>query len=373
MPGPPAPHSFFATCAAGTEVALRDELKALGLYRVRADRGGARFVGELAHGLRACIGSRIASRVLLAIGELDAPDQHALYEGVHALAWEQWLGPTQTLAVSAVSRESAIHHTAFLAQKTKDAIVDRIREREGARPSVDRRRPDVAIFVHLVRDRARVFLDVSGEALHARGYRSAIGEAPLKETLAAAILALAGWRGDRPLLDPCCGAGTIAIEADLAARGVAPGIARGLGIERWRSWDEALATALADERERARAAERATGPLISGSDVDAHAIDAARANAARARSAARFSIASARDAEVPGAPALVIANPPYGERLDDAERALSEIASLAARAPGHRLALLLREPPPPRWFPPPLEVHRLRNGPLEVGLCVWDT
>ncbi|MDQ3037343.1 MAG: THUMP domain-containing protein, partial [Myxococcota bacterium] len=231
--------AFFVTCAAGTELALKDELRELRFRKVRADRGGVRFEGPWADGFRACLTSRIAIRVLAPIARFPAKDGDALYDGVRAIEWERWLSARHTLAVSAVSKASALTHTNFVAQRTKDAIVDRLRDLSGARPSVDRQDPDLAIFVHLAKDEAAVHLDLGGDSLHRRGWRTAIGEAPLKETLAAAMLRIAGWDREGPMIDPTCGSGTIAIEADLWARRVAPGLMRErFGIERWASHDE---------------------------------------------------------------------------------------------------------------------------------------
>ena len=150
---------FFATAARGTEPALRDELRELRFPRVRADRGGVHFEGDLVEGFRACLTSRVAIRVLAPVAEFDCPDEDALYQGVQSFDWSEVLRPKLTLAVGAACRSSRLTHTQYLAQRTKDAIVDRQRERGGARSSVDLRDPDVRVFVHLVKDVASVFLD----------------------------------------------------------------------------------------------------------------------------------------------------------------------------------------------------------------------
>src|SRR5687767_5915131 len=170
---------LFATAARGTEVALRDELRALRFRHVRADRGGVHFEGDLGDAGRACLESAVAVRVLSKLSETDAATGAQLYDGVRAIDFTPFLSVRHTLAVSAVSRSSALTHTQFIAQKTKDAIVDQLRDKLGARPSVDLDSPDVRVFVHIVRDRATIYLDVSGESLHRRGYRTRIGGAPL--------------------------------------------------------------------------------------------------------------------------------------------------------------------------------------------------
>src|SRR4051812_25536897 len=178
---PPGPEPrLFATAARGTEGALRDELRELGFQGVRADRGGVHFAGELAEGARACLELRTALRVLWRLDTFAAPSGEALYQGIAELDWAPYLSPQHTLAVRAVCRDSALTHSQFIAQKTKDAVVDQLRARWGARPSVDLGDPDLALFVHLVRDQASVYLDLAGESLHRRGYRTRAGEAPLK-------------------------------------------------------------------------------------------------------------------------------------------------------------------------------------------------
>lgn len=370
--GPDRFQSFFVTCGAGSELALKDELRELRFHKVRADRGGVRFEGAMEHAFRACLHSRIGVRVLMPIARFPAPDGGTLYEGTAAIEWERWLTPRHTLAVSVVSKQSALTHTAFIAQKTKDAIVDRIRDREGTRPSVDREDPDVAIFVHLAKDEAALHLDVSGESLHRRGWRRAIGEAPLKETLAAAVLRLSGWDRQRPLVDPACGSGTLPIEADLWARNVAPGIARRrFGVERWASHDAAEREAFRALRDEARAAEQASGPPISGSDADPRAIEIAESNASRAGARVRFHRARLRDLALPREPAHVVCNPPYGVRLDDREY-WDELAAIRPRLRGHRLSLLLQAPPPEGLLPAPSASHRLFNGAIECRLLTWE-
>src|SRR4051812_22774431 len=173
---PPGPEPrLFATAARGTEGALRDELRELGFQGVRADRGGVHFAGELAEGARACLELRTAIRVLWSLDTFHAPSGEALYEGIAGIDWRPYLTSRHTLAVRASCRDGALTHTQFVAQKTKDAIVDQLRNRAGARPSVDLADPDLTLFVHLVRDRATVYLDLSGESLHRRGWRSRAG------------------------------------------------------------------------------------------------------------------------------------------------------------------------------------------------------
>ncbi len=312
-------------------------------------------------------------RVLISVAEFDCSDGDALYDGTRVFDWTEYLNATTTLAVSAVSRESELSHTMFIAQRVKDAVVDQLRERLGARPDVDRRDPDVALFVRLHRDRATVYLDLAGDSLHRRGYRQAVGEAPLKETLAAAMIRLAGWKGDRPFVDPMCGSGTLALEADLMARRIAPGLGRErFGFERWANFDPAAAARLSALRAQARAEALSEGPEILASDVDEQVLVQARENARRAGS--RISIRAARIKELVGTepPGLICTNPPYGERLKVKRSLWTEIARALSRLPaGHRVALLLGQDS--GFRPPPGAARRrLFNGALECALVTWD-
>jgi 23S rRNA (guanine2445-N2)-methyltransferase / 23S rRNA (guanine2069-N7)-methyltransferase len=248
---------FFATAAKGTEPLLRDELQELGLKRVRADRGGVHFGAQLADAYRACLWSRIALRVLEPLAEFACPHEDALYDGVRRIDWTRVLDAQRTLAVRAACRSSRLTHTQYIAQRSKDAVVDQLREKLGARPSVDRQDPDVQLFVHLLKDHATVYLDYSGDSLHAHGFRAQQGAAPIKETLAAALVRYSGWDRESPLVDPMCGSGTLLLEAGLWAARRAPGLARGdFGFERWADFDEAARTTIEQLREEARDAAR---------------------------------------------------------------------------------------------------------------------
>ncbi|MFS8069454.1 MAG: THUMP domain-containing class I SAM-dependent RNA methyltransferase [Byssovorax sp.] len=342
---------LFATAARGTEGALRDELRELGFRNVRAERGGAHFAGELSEGARACLELRTAMRVLYRLETFPAPLGNALYEGIKAIDWSPYLTAQHTLAVRAVCRDSRITHSQFVAQKTKDAVVDQLRERWGARPSVDRADPDLALFVHLVRDVATVYLDLAGESLHRRGYRAQAMEAPLKESLAAAILRLSGWDRERPLLDPMCGSGTIPIEAVLWARRIAPGLLRErFGLERWACHDEGARRGMADLREAAFARILPDCPPIFGSDLDPAAIAVAAENARVAGVKVIWSKKSVAEITPLSPPGMVVTNPPYGERLAGSDELFASMASALLALPGHRVAILAGSPAIARAF-----------------------
>jgi len=364
---------LFATAARGTEVALRDELREFRFRRVRADRGGVHFEGDLVEAGRACLESRIAVRVLAKLGEHEARDQRALYNGIRLLDWKPWITPRHTLAVSSVSRDSALSHTQFVAQKTKDAIVDQLRDSVGARPSVDLDDPDLRVFVHLVRDHATVYLDVSGESLHRRGWRPRIGGAPLKETLAAALLRMSGWDRTQPLCDPMCGSGTIVIEADLWARGVAPGIHRDkFGFERWPTHGPNDATRMRELREAAKARVRPEGPAIEGSDLDARVLELARENAKAAASHATFRVLPLTRFSPPSG-ARVLTNPPYGERLDADEHLFKEMGEVFSSLSGRNVDILAGTPAIERAMRMrPVKSLPVWNGAIECRLLCYE-
>jgi putative N6-adenine-specific DNA methylase len=330
---------FFATCAKGTEGALRRELAALKLRHVRGERGGVAFDGELEAAARACLHSRVAMRVVLELAQFPAPDAAALYDGVRAVDWTSWLTTKTTLAVDATVRDSAITHSGFAALKVKDAVVDALRDKLGARPDVDPKDPDVRIVLHLAQDKAELGLDLAGEALHKRGYRSGATPAPLKETLAAAVLGLGGIDPERPFVDPMCGSGTLAIEHALAARRLAPGLGRAFGFQRWPSYRGALQSAWDRMKEEARrtALPAAPAPIVAR-DFSSKAIDAARRNAAAAgvERDITFERGDVRDLAPRGdlAPGCLCMNPPYGERLMGARPASSRSGQDRKERPG---------------------------------------
>jgi putative N6-adenine-specific DNA methylase len=363
---------FFATAAKGTEPALRDELRELHFDSVRADRGGVHFEGAASEAWRACLWSRIAIRVLSPLATFPAPDERAYYEAIHAVDLDPVLTPKHTLVVSSACRSSRITHTEYLNQLTKDAVVDRIRERHGARPSVDKHDADVHLFVHLVKDEATLYLDLAGEPLHRRGYRAASAEAPLKESLAAAVVRYSGWDGESPFVDPMCGSGTLAIEAALLAKNVAPGLARErFGFERWASFDADARRVMDELREGARSAIRAKTPPIVARDASERALKLARGAARHAGVDVNFELGPLADFEHAAAGAIV-SNPPYGKRLERALDLPRDLARLVDRHAASRVALLMaadqtigrtrRKPEAPR---------NVFNGNIECVVRVW--
>ncbi|MBR59417.1 MAG: RNA methyltransferase [Myxococcales bacterium] len=309
---------FFASCVQGAENILLGECVDLGLRGVEKRSGGAVFQGPFSDGMRAALWLRTAHRVFLSLKTFACTTPEELYDGVHALDWEELIRPEQTLAVDAVGMTPKLKNTVFTAQRTKDAVVDRIREKAGRRPDVDPKKPDVAIFVHLTGGRARVSLDVSGQSLHRRGYRSVQVEAPLKESLAATILRWTEWDMKRPLIDPMCGGGTLAIEAALWSQNRPPGLHQRHAFLKWPSctdehkeqWRELCAEGLAGIR-------RENLPRIRAADWNRKTLDAAKKNAKTAGVASNIQFLAEDFLNAPPCtePAVIVTNPPYGHRV----------------------------------------------------------
>jgi 23S rRNA (guanine2445-N2)-methyltransferase / 23S rRNA (guanine2069-N7)-methyltransferase len=384
-------HSFYVTAPAGTADLAAEELTACGITELKVERGGVACSGSLEQAYRACLWSRVANRVLLKLAEFPAPTPDALYDGVRAVDWREHLSVDGTLAVDATSTHSAITHTQFAALKTKDAIVDQFRERMGVRPSVDVESPDVRVNLHLHRDVATLAVDLSGDSLHRRGYRGAQGAAPLKENLAAAVLLRAGWQklatassaGEDAIgfVDPMCGSGSLAIEAALIAADVAPGLLRNeFGFLRWHGHDEALWQRLLTESAERRAAASIDRFVFRAYDRDSAAVRSTLENAARAGFAKHLH-AERRDLEdLPAAPSprgLVAVNPPYGERLGDAEVLHKVYALLGEKLKtgyvGWQAALLTGNPPLGLELRLKAKrTHTMYNGPIECRLLRFD-
>lgn len=367
-------HEFFAASIPGTEKVLCDELRELGLGSVRLNRGGIPFRGEWVDGWRACLTSRIAQRIQVLLGRFPVTDQESLYNAIQSIDWTPFVSYRQTLVIRASGGTERMNHTGFVAQKAKDAIVDQIRRKQGKRPSVDTENPDVRVFIYLARDKAAVYLDLSGEPLHLRGYRTDTGEAPLRETMAAAILRMSGWDGKSPLIDPMCGSGTIPIEAALMAMNKAPGLERErFGFERWANHDAAAAESLRELRGSLRAAVGTSAVKILASDLDAGVLEKAKDNARRAGVRLTFRQASIVDIQRDRDHATVVMNPPYGVRLEANPEQVRQVAAAVTRWHGWRVAILAGSPEYQRCIPlHPRAALALQNGPLPCELLLYD-
>ena len=316
---------FFAGSVRYVEDLLVRELLDFGAQNIRQTRAGVYFSGTLETAYRACLWSRVGSRILLPLKISPAASPEELYEGAAQIPWADHLSADSTLAVDCSLSQSSIRHSVYAAQIVKDAVVDCLRSRGGRRPSVSLQRPDVRLNLHLHQDRAVISVDLSGESLHRRTYRKRSGEAPLKENIAAAVLLRAHWpeiaESGGGFVDPLCGSGTLPIEAALLAADCPPGLSRSyFGFLGWKGHDARLWRELCQEGEERFASGRGKLPLIVGYDRDPAAVRAAGENLKRASLQGLVRIepqelGRLRASEHPTG--LVATNPPYGERLDE--------------------------------------------------------
>jgi putative N6-adenine-specific DNA methylase len=312
---------FFAVVGTGLEELAAAELVALGAEQPRPGYRGVHFEATPEVLYRVLYGSRLCSRVLAPLVKFDCHSPRYLYRRVHELPWHQLMRLEQTFAVQAVTSHSAIQHSRYAALQVKDALVDRYRAETGRRPNVDADDPDVALHLHVERNRATLSLDLAGRSLHRRGYRQASVDAPLQETLAAAMIAASGWSGDRLLIDPFCGSGTILCEAWMRAACIPAGYLRQrFGLFALPDFDRGLWA-----RTRAAADGAIVLPAdvpVRGSDRDVAAVAAARTNLAALPGGERVPVEVADALQLPGeSAAVVISNPPYGLRLGDRAQA----------------------------------------------------
>lgn len=365
----------FAPCPHGLEEALYAELEALGYQGLRQGRAGCHFESDWSGVLKANLYSRLATRVLVQLNQ--APVRHE--DDILALArdteWERWFGPEQTLRVDTSAVRSPMQSLQYCNLRAKDGICDRLREREGARPDIDTVRPDARVHLFLDETSATLYLDTSGESLFKRGWRLEKGEAPLRENLAAGLLALSDWDPAAPLLDPFCGSGTMLIEAAWIALGVPPGIWRPFGFERLRGHDARHWRDIKDDA-RSRIATRLDAPLL-GYDIDPRAIAAAEGNRERAMlssDAIRFKVGDARKVVPSCEPGWVVTNPPYGERMEDDPAFWPEWAeNLKRHYAGWKVNVITSDLElPSRMRLKPKRRHPVHNGALDCRLFTFE-
>jgi 23S rRNA (guanine2445-N2)-methyltransferase / 23S rRNA (guanine2069-N7)-methyltransferase len=375
---------WIATAPVGAASVLAEELKQFGAEDIRERSHDVKFQGTLEVGYRTCLWSRTATRVLLSLGSIDAGSSKIIYEGVKRIDWREHIAPGATLACDSSGGNESIRHTIYGSQLLKDAVCDNLRDATGERPNIKPERPDVLLHLHVEGATALVSLDFSGESLHRRGYRSEGGRAPLKENVAAAVLLRAGWAGIAErggvLLDPMCGSGTFLTEGALIAADAAPAMDRDyFGFLGWRGHDTELWERLRTEA-RARRAARPVRRCILGSDSDAEAVRMAIANASQAGVADWMHIEKRALSEVARPKAqsgLVVANPPYGERIG-AESGLPALYSelgavLRERFQGWQAAILTGNPPLARNLGIYAKrTHRVFNGTIECRLLRFD-
>jgi 23S rRNA (guanine2445-N2)-methyltransferase / 23S rRNA (guanine2069-N7)-methyltransferase len=375
---------WIATAPIGAASVLAEELKAFGAEDIRERSHDVKFQGTLEVGYRTCLWSRTATRVLLSLGSIDASSSKQVFEAVKRIDWREHLAPGATLACDSSGGNESIRHTIYGSQLLKDAVCDNLRDATGERPNIKPERPDVLLHLHVEGPTALVSVDFSGESLHRRGYRSEGGRAPLKENVAAAVLLRAGWpdvaQQGGILLDPMCGSGTFLTEGALIAADAAPALDREyFGFLGWRGHDAELWERLRAEA-RVRRAARTPRRCILGSDSDSEAVRMAIANGEHAGVAEWLHIEKRSLSEVlrPKAESgLVVANPPYGERIG-AESGLPALYSelgtiLRERFQGWQAAILTGNPPLARNLGIYAKrTHRVFNGTIECRLLRFD-
>jgi len=375
---------WIATAPVGAASVLAEELVQFGAEDVRERSHDVKFQGTLEVGYRTCLWSRTATRVLLSLGSIDATSSKNIYEAVKRIDWREHLAPGATLACDCSGGNESIRHTIYGSQLLKDAVCDNLRDATGERPNIKPERPDVLLHLHVEGPTALLSVDFSGESLHRRGYRSEGGRAPLKENVAAAVLLRAGWPSTAEqggvLLDPMCGSGTFLTEGALIAADAAPALARDyFGFLGWRGHDAELWERLRTEA-RARRAARPARRCILGSDSDSEAVRMAIANGEQAGVAEWLHIEKRSLSELPRPSAksgLVVANPPYGERIG-AESGLPALYSelgavLRERFQGWQAAILTGNPPLARNLGIYAKrTHRVFNGTIECRLLRFD-
>lgn len=366
----------FAPCPQGLEEALTAEMQALGFEDAQVGRAGCHFSADWPGIQRANLYSRLATRILVQVAHEEISHEDDILDLAYSVPWERWFGAEHTLRVDTSAIKSPVQSLQYCNLRAKDGICDRLRDREGARPSIDTVRPDARVHLFLTGHTATLYLDTSGESLFKRGWRLDKGDAPLRENLAAGMLALAGWDPAAPLLDPFCGSGTILIEAAWIALGVPAGISRPLGFERLRGHDPRRWRDLKEDA-RARILPKLDAPLV-GYDLDPQVVEFARNNAERAWLTAdtiRFEVGDAREVPPPAEQGWIVTNPPYGERLptDDTELWRAWSANLKRAYSGWQLHVISSDLDlPQRLRLKPLRRIPLHNGSLDCRLFGFE-
>ncbi|MBO7193965.1 MAG: RNA methyltransferase [Bacteroidaceae bacterium] len=313
----------------GLEEVLAKELVALGANNVQIGRRMVSFTGDKAMMYKANFHLRTAVRILKPFLHFKATNADEVYEAVKAFDWEQYLDTTSTFSVDAVVYSEVFRHSKFVAYRVKDAIADYFNDKYGERPSVRLNNPDLIFHIHIAGEDYTLAFDSSGESLHRRGYRVETGRAPINEVLAAGMIMLTNWHGECDFIDPMCGSGTLPIEAALIARNIAPGVFRqGYAFEKWKDYDSALFKSIYEDD----SAEREFKHKIYGYDVDGRMVACARRNvkSAMMNECIEIECRDIKDFEEHPEPAIMIVNPPYGERLVP-EKLLQVYKDLGAR------------------------------------------
>jgi len=368
---------MIAKTVSGLEEILKTELDAIGAQNTEVMNRSVSFEGDRACMFRANYLCATALRILLPVHVFEISSQDDFYREVKEFAWEDYLDPDSTLAVDAVISYTVFTNSQFVAQKTKDAIVDRFREKTGKRPSVDLDDPTIRINVHLFKSTCTVSLDSSGHSLHKRGYRKSTGIAPLNEVLAAGLLRLSGWDRKKPLLDPMCGSGTILIEAAMLASGMPPGFFRQeFGFMKWKDFDNSLW-----EQVKSEADARVKHPreaVITGFDKSVMSLKRAVENVGFAGLDREIYLkrAAFEDSVPPSAEGVIIMNPPYDERieLEDSVEFYKMIGNVLKRKySGYKAWVISSDLEAIKFIGlKPSKKYKVFNGPLECRFVGFD-
>lgn len=366
-----------AKTVSGLEGVLKQELEAIGALNAEAMNRSVSFEGDKECLYRANYLCRTALRILLPVSVFEIAEQEDLYRQVKEYPWENHLNVDDTLAVDAVISYTVFTNSQFVAQRTKDAIVDRFREKTGKRPSVDLDDPTLRVNVHLFKNTCTVSLDSSGQSLHKRGYRKQTGLAPINEVLAAGLILLSGWDLKKPLLDPMCGSGTILIEAAMLASGTPPGYFRPeFGFFRWKDFDPDLWEKVKAEAKAKTVSE--AGIQIYGFDKASMAVRKANENVDFAGFGKRIYLkrAAFEDSIPPSAEGVIIMNPPYDERiqLEDSVAFYKMIGNVLKRKYGGYKAWVISSDLEAIKFIglKPSSKLKIFNGPLECRYLGFD-
>ena len=298
----------------GLENVLAQELTELGANNVQIGRRMVSFTGDKEMMYRANFQLHTAIRILKPIAHFKARSAEDMYDEVKKIDWSQFIEKGKTFSVDSVVYSEEFRNSRFVTYKVKDAIVDQFREKTGDRPNISVTNPDIRLNIHIAEDTATLSLDSSGESLHRRGYRQESVEAPLNEVLAAGMILMTGWKGECDFIDPMCGSGTLPIEAALIARNIAPGVFRKeFAFEKWPDFDADLFEEIYNDDSK----ERDFDHHIYGYDIDMKAVNTARMNVRAAGLTQSVTIEQKdfKDFEKPAEPAIIVTNPPYGERI----------------------------------------------------------
>ena len=370
-------HQFFATCPRGLEALLAQELATFGAQQVKPTDGGVSFSGTMAVCYQVNLESRLASRVLWRIDSASYRVEEDVYQRTRSLPWDQWFTPHQTIAVKVTAQRCGLKSLEFITLRIKDAVCDYFRDSSGIRPSVDTRLPDVRIHAYFDAQQFTLYLDTSGEALFKRGYRQYAGEAPLRENLAAGILQLSGWEPGMTLFDPMCGSGTFVLEAAQMALHLPSGLKRVFGFERLKNFEPQ-----AWEQLRADTAAKpitASALPIYGSDIDKWAVMDANKNieSAGLTGVVRIEEKDILDIVAPAATGVMVMNPPYGERIGEADE-LAELypqlgSVLKQLFAGWKVGIFTADLRLPKLMRlKPSRKIPLFNGPIECRLFLFE-